>query len=57
MLRTLTIEEGLRFLKWHKKSRYSLIRLKGKWLTSAGFKPGQKVSVQVEQGRLIITAA
>ena len=57
MFRTLTIEEGLRLLKWGKKSRYSLIRVKGKWLTSAGFKPGQKVRVEVEQGRLIITAA
>ena len=57
MLRTLSIEEMVRALKRNRRSRCSLIRLKGKWLTSAGFKPGQKVRVEVEQGRLIITAA
>ncbi len=57
MLRQLTIEEGVRLLKWNRRSRYSLIRLKGKWLMGAGFKPGQKVRVEVEAGRLVITAA
>lgn len=56
MRRRLTVEEGLIYLKWRKKSPYSLIRIKGKWLTRAGFKPGAKVLVEVEQGRLIITA-
>lgn len=57
MLRVLTVEEGLRLLKWQTRSRYSVIRLKGKWLASAGFKPGQKVRVEVEEGRLIITTS
>lgn len=57
MFRQLTIEEGVRLLKWNRRSRYSLIRLKGKWLMGAGFKPGQKVRVEVEAGRLVITAA
>lgn len=57
MFRKLTIEEGVRYLKWKRQSRYSLIRLKGLWLTKAGFKPGQKVLVEVEAGRLVITAA
>jgi len=32
------------------------IRLKGKWLERAGFKPGTHAQVQVEFGRLIISA-
>ncbi|MDR5767963.1 MULTISPECIES: SymE family type I addiction module toxin [unclassified Caballeronia] len=33
------------------------IRLMGKWLAQAGFKPRSRVCVQVEDGRLIITPA
>jgi len=55
MLRILTVEHGIRRLKWRSKRHFSIIRLKGNWLMSAGFKPGQKVRVQVEAGRLIIT--
>ena len=32
------------------------IRLKGNWLERAGFKPGTHAQVQVEFGRLIISA-
>ena len=32
----------------------SQIRLKGKWLEEAGFKPNDYVSVNIEQGRIII---
>jgi hypothetical protein len=32
------------------------IRLKGKWLERAGFRPGTHAQVQVEFGRLIISA-
>lgn len=56
MRRRLTIEEGLTYLKWRKKSRYSLLRIKGKWLTKAGFRPGGTVLVEVAVGKLIITA-
>jgi len=31
------------------------LRLAGKWLEQAGFKAGQVVLVQVEQGKLVIT--
>ncbi|WP_250512936.1 SymE family type I addiction module toxin [Caballeronia sp. INDeC2] len=31
------------------------IRLAGRWLEHAGFAPGQRVKVNVEQGRLVIT--
>lgn len=55
MLRILTVEHGIRRLKWRSKRHFSIIRLKGNWLMSAGFKPGQKVKVEVEAGRLIIT--
>jgi hypothetical protein len=34
---------------------YPWIRLSGKWLELAGFNPGQRVKINVEQGRLIIT--
>lgn len=33
------------------------IRLTGRWLEQAGFKPHSRVCVQVEEGRLIITPA
>ena len=32
----------------------SQIRLKGKWLEEAGFKPGDYVSVSIEMGKLTI---
>lgn len=32
----------------------SQIRLQGDWLSSAGFSPGTKITVQVEEGRLVI---
>ena len=31
------------------------LRLSGNWFRSAGFAPGQRVTVTVEQGRIIIT--
>jgi toxic protein SymE len=33
------------------------IRLMGKWLAQAGFKPRSRICVQVEDGRLVITPA
>ncbi len=30
------------------------LRLAGRWLSAAGFAPGERVSVQVEEGRLVI---
>jgi len=33
---------------------YSRLRLKGKWLTDAGFKPNDKVHVFVRNGELVI---
>lgn len=34
-----------------------VLRLLGLWLGQAGFSPGQRVSVQVEAGRIVITPA
>jgi hypothetical protein len=34
----------------------SSLRLQGDWLTEAGFVPGKTALIQVEAGRLIITA-
>jgi hypothetical protein len=31
------------------------IRLRGRWLSEAGFPPGSRVTVTVEDGRLILT--
>ncbi|TKC89810.1 type I toxin-antitoxin system SymE family toxin [Trinickia terrae] len=33
------------------------LKLAGRWIEQAGFKPHQRVRVTVEHGRLIITAA
>lgn len=33
-----------------------MIRLRGKWLTAAGFPEGQPVQVDVASGRIILTA-
>jgi toxic protein SymE len=35
---------------------YPWIQLAGRWLEEAGFTPGQRVRVNVEHGRLVITA-
>ena len=35
--------------------RAPMIRLTGKWLEEAGFAAGETVTVQVEQGRIVVT--
>ncbi|WP_404980237.1 MULTISPECIES: SymE family type I addiction module toxin [unclassified Caballeronia] len=32
------------------------IKLAGRWIEQAGFMPGQRVKINVEHGRLVITA-
>ena len=32
------------------------LRLRGRWLAAAGFRPGDTVTVTVEHGRLVLTA-
>jgi len=42
---------------WKKESK-SIIRLKGKWLKAAGFKPGERARVEVTStGQLVLTPA
>jgi toxic protein SymE len=36
---------------------YSWMKLSGRWISDAGFKPGQRARIVVEAGRLIITPA
>jgi toxic protein SymE len=33
------------------------LKLSGKWLEQAGFDPGQRVRIEVQHGRLVITHA
>lgn len=41
---------------WAKRSvEIPQIRLQGKWLQETGFKPGDNLNVQCEDGKLIIT--
>lgn len=54
MQRILKIQETGDF--WKKKTT-PVIRLNGKWLLEAGFRPGTKVIVDVKEGRLILTAS
>lgn len=63
--RFVTIQQSRRFqAAWHKSQHqctapalYPWMKLAGRWIEHAGFAPGQRVKVAVEQGRLIITAA
>lgn len=52
-MRTLTISKLFRPLKWRTQF-VPWIRLSGNWLAMAGFNPGEKVTVRVENGSLII---
>ncbi len=52
-MRTLTVCELFRPLKWSTQF-VPWIRLSGKWLAQAGFHPGGKVTVRVENDSLII---
>ncbi|RQW77556.1 MAG: type I addiction module toxin, SymE family [Methanothrix sp.] len=39
----------------HRGPFVSLIRLRGNWLRKAGFIPGERVAVKVEQGKIVLT--
>ncbi|MDR5825948.1 SymE family type I addiction module toxin [Caballeronia sp. LZ043] len=34
---------------------YPWLKLAGRWIEQAGFSPGQRVKINVEHGRLVIT--
>lgn len=54
--RSLAVELETRDLAYtSRRSEFSKIRLCGCWLTEAGFAPGTRVTVTVEQARIVIT--
>ena len=53
-VRRLRVEEHC-YRRAYSVGRASRIRLKGKWLEQAGFSPGDRVDVRVNQGKLVIT--
>jgi toxic protein SymE len=40
---------------WRTPTFFPWLRIAGMWLEQAGFEPGQRVRIQVEHGRLVIT--
>ncbi len=52
--RTFTIVEETYRLTYGELSFVPFIRLRGKWLTKAGFHIGQKIKVYIFKNRLII---
>ncbi len=52
-MKSLTVSKLFRPLRW-KEQFVPFIRCSGKWLEAAGFHPGNKVTVRVENGALII---
>lgn len=55
-MKTLTVSKLFRALRWESQF-VPFIRCGGKWLAAAGFHPGDKVTVRVENGALIIEPA
>lgn len=54
MERQLTVSQLFRPLKWSTQF-VPFLRISGNWLAMAGFHPGDKVTVRVENGSLIVT--
>lgn len=52
-MRKLTVSTLFRPLKWSTQL-VPFLRLSGNWLAIAGFNPGDKVTVRVENGALVI---
>ena len=60
--RTVTIQESRRWRPYtpHRRTNPPLVpwlKLSGRWLEDAGFKPRQRLKVEVQLGRLVITHA
>jgi hypothetical protein len=55
--RIFTIQSDVRHGITYSFKEISVLRLTGLWLMEAGFKPGQKVQVEVKRHRLIIKPA
>ncbi len=52
-VRTFTVQEVV-IVDSRPRRIYSELRLKGKWLTDAGFRPRSKVQIEVKRKSLII---
>lgn len=52
-MKSLTVSKLFRPLRW-KEQFVPFIRMGGNWLAMAGFHPGDRVTVRVENGALII---
>lgn len=53
IVRTFTVQEVV-IVDSQPRRIYSELRLKGKWLTDAGFYPRSKVQIQINQKSLVI---
>jgi len=52
-IRTFTVQE-VSFVNSYPRRIYSELRLRGKWLTDAGFIPRGKVKIEISQKSLVI---
>lgn len=63
--RCVTIQQSQRYRQWTPPTArprkapplYPWMKLSGRWLEQAGFDPGQRVRIEVQHGRLVITHA
>ncbi|GLU32733.1 hypothetical protein Busp01_25750 [Trinickia caryophylli] len=60
--RSVTIQESRRWRPYAPRRRTNpplvpWLKLSGRWLEHAGFKPRQRLKVEVQPGRLVITHA
>ncbi|MCL2683546.1 MAG: type I toxin-antitoxin system SymE family toxin [Bacteroidales bacterium] len=53
LVRTFTVQE-VSVVDSRPRRVYSELRLRGKWLTDAGFNPRSKVQIRIEQRTLVI---
>ena len=53
-MRSLTVSSLYRPRRWESQS-VPYVRLSGKWLARAGLTPGQRLTVRLEHGSLILT--
>ena len=54
-VRRLTIQSDTRYGMSYLFKEVPRLRLTGLWLVEAGFKPGQKVTVEIEPNKLTLT--
>ncbi|HMM12468.1 MAG TPA: SymE family type I addiction module toxin [Bacteroidales bacterium] len=55
--RRAKLQQGVRFLKFGRRSYYPMLTLRGQWLHDAGFEAGMSVTIEVRSGELVIRPA